>query len=166
MKNLRIVLVFSILTMISVTDSFAQDANEKKMLALEKREKANFSDQKHRELRALNDAYEKASTAEKLEIKEKIKTLKKEYDTKVKGVSNSALKSEEHKKEIKDNETFILESKARIKLAKERVAKAEANGEMTEKEAKAKKNKIAEIEEKLMQHELKVKEASQKQNKK
>lgn len=163
MKNLRIVLVFSILTMMSFPGSFAQEMSEKETLMLEKRATQTLSAEKHNELNALNKAYKSATPEEQVQIREKIKVLKKEYDTQVKGDPKRAQEKEKANKEdnLEERLAFAKQAKERIVLAKERVKKAETNGEMTEDEAKAKRIKIAEVEEKLKKHELKILETKE-----
>ncbi|MDO6596935.1 hypothetical protein Q4512_08405 [Oceanihabitans sp. 2_MG-2023] len=158
MKNFKTILVFGFVFMLSVSASFAQDKkvlSEKEIAYKEKRasESSVFAKQ---QIALLEDKYEVANPEQQEQIIEKIKILKKENN--IQDDSNLVIDADNKKMDLESRVLFVEKSKQRIKILRERIKKAEANGEMTEIEAKAKKNNLAEMEEKLISHELKIAE--------
>jgi hypothetical protein len=66
---------------------------------------------------------------------------------------------------ISEKEAFIKDAKLRLAMAKEKLASDIENGKVSEMDIKIKKNKIAQVEEKLMNYVVSVDEAKRKLSK-
>ncbi|MFD2824575.1 hypothetical protein ACFS5M_12915 [Lacinutrix iliipiscaria] len=188
MKNLKLMmLLFGLCTIITTQTTFAQDDSKsaaektelKRQMNNEAGEVANTMLQ---ELKVLRKKHEDATPEQRVAINEEIEAIKAAYDKEIKGVHgdnadmaeiqaekirNEAVANElaaeavlnDKKYSLEDKEEFIGEAKARLAVVKKRVLEAEANGEITDVEAKQRKIKISAIEEKLAQHAVSVSNA-------